>query len=147
MPYMPKRPATSGTRKGNGAGWGGGAKGEGSKAVLHPEFERGNQEAIGNGPDRVAARATRESMMMVYERIAADENAPAVAQIMAAEKWLDRTEGKSIARNLNVNTDELDALDDAALTERQAELEARLRAAAAGAGTPLGSSGSGRVVN
>lgn len=38
--------------------------------------------------------ATRETMLAVYERIAEDDSAPHVAQIMAADKWLDRIEGK-----------------------------------------------------
>lgn len=43
-----KRPPTSGTRRGNGAGWGGPAKGEGSAGEPVP-FEVGNQVAVGHG--------------------------------------------------------------------------------------------------
>ena len=49
MPDTParKRPPTSGTRKGNGPGWGGAAKGAPPQAKMAPAFEAGNQAAAG----------------------------------------------------------------------------------------------------
>ena len=44
----PKRPATSGTRKGNGTGYGGPAKGAGADAPMQPPFEAGNDAAKGH---------------------------------------------------------------------------------------------------
>ena len=50
MPDTParKRPPTSGTRKGNGPGWGGAAKGAPARAEMAPPFEVGNQAAAGH---------------------------------------------------------------------------------------------------
>ena len=140
-----KRHATSATRKGNGTGYGGPAKGSGADAPMQAPFEAGNQVADGTNqtsPIAAARRATRDSMMQVYERIAADENAPPVAQIMAADKWLDRKEGKAIARTVSLDPfadlthDQLDALLAAA--ERADDLGVGGAAAFGEAAAPIG---------
>ncbi len=118
MTDKPKRPATSGTRRGNGAGWGGPAKGIPASADTASKFEPGNKAALPAG-ERASVmqrtRATRDAMIAVYERIAADETAPPMAQITAADKWLDRHEGKPIARMVNMTPDDVSVLDDGTL--------------------------------
>lgn len=59
-------------------------------------------EAVAENRERKAA--TRETMMQVYETVAEDEKAPHMARIMAADKWLDRTEGKPMQKTVNENT-------------------------------------------
>jgi hypothetical protein len=93
--------ARKGTGKGHGGpakgaglgdGWGGPAKGASKTAGLIAES--GHRVAV--VPPEVAGRkkAHREQMIAVYEDIALDTEAPPAARIMAAEKWLDREEGK-----------------------------------------------------
>lgn len=117
----PKRHATSGTRKGSGTGYGGPAKGAGDNAPRPAPFEVGNKASADRNPEVAAAkRATRDSMLMVYETICDDKDAPPMAKIMAADKWLDRKEGKAIARTVSldpfadVTIDQLDILMAAA---------------------------------
>ena len=63
----PKRHATSATRKGNGTGYGGPAKGAGADAPMQAPFEAGNQAAKGyhdmSRSDRLAALDERKWMI------------------------------------------------------------------------------------
>jgi len=89
---------TRATRKGNGPGWGGAAKGASTaaKAEIAPPFVPGDQG--GPGPAETAksmARAERNELMLdVYEEIAFSRVEPPMARIAAAEKWQDRVIGK-----------------------------------------------------
>ena len=130
-----KRLATSGTRKGNGAGYGGPAKGPGADAPMQPPFEAGNQTAAGPH-DNTTGAEQRAEMLAIITEVAKDRSQPGMARISAADKWLDRYEGKPLARNLNINTDELADLDDDALAARRADLERALRAGVGGTETP-----------
>ena len=125
MASKPGRPATGGTRKGNGAGWGGAAKGGAAGgpaqpfAPANPGGGGGSLPGAGRGKqatEKSAARtATREQMMGVYVEVALDPNQPGMTRISAAEKWQDRTEGKpkstaNVTLNKNVrdlSTDEI----------------------------------------
>ena len=131
----PKRHATAGTRKGHGTGYGGRAKGAGSDAPMQPPFEPGNTSAAGPH-DNTTGAEQRAEMLAIITEIAKDKNQPGMARISAADKWLDRYEGKPLARNLNINTDDLADLDDDALAARRAGLERALRADVGGTEAP-----------
>jgi hypothetical protein len=93
---------------GNGPGWGGLAKGTGTGKPSRPHGKEGLKVKAAIPPEIRAEKAkhkavTRETMLGVYERIAIDETAPHMAQIVAADKWLDRTEGKPVQTNINEN--------------------------------------------
>ena len=139
MPKPPlKRPPTSGTRKGNGAGWGGPAKGEGIAGEPVP-FDAGNQAAVGHGGYDLTRQQKREALHRKLYDLAMGAETEAV-QLAATNACLDRLEGKPIALNVNLDADGFADLDDAALDARRQELEreldaARSRAVAAAAGT------------
>ena len=114
----PKRQAV-GRRHGNGdlngPGWGGPAKGaavDRSEAVMATPGARSTPETQAKA---ITRERRREMMIAVYERIADDVDAPAMAQITAADKWLDRHEGKAIARTVSAIVGDAKKLDDAAL--------------------------------
>ena len=110
----PKRPATSGTRKGNGAGWGGLAKKAGTDAPMRAPFEAGNQAAKGyhdmSKSERLAAVDERKWMigMGLIPNVAPVE-------MMALNSYEERNAGKAIARTITSFVDDATKLDDAAL--------------------------------
>ena len=110
---------------GSGPGWGGPAKGAGwpigkrtvdeaniAKVTLPPELKE--RKAM-------KRRVTRETMMEVYEDVALDAKAPHMARVSAADKWLDRTEGKPAQTNVNLNQT---VADDLTPEQRRALLDA-----------------------
>jgi len=58
-------------------------------------------------PPEVAAakkekrKVTREQIIGVYETVALNKKAPHMARVVAADKWLDRIEGKAPQANVN----------------------------------------------
>ena len=119
------RKATSGTRPksttpAGGQGYGGPAKGlpaeRGARAAA---FEPGNRAGV-TTPDKPRDNRTpaekRARMLAIYEEVAEDQSQPGMARINAADKWLDRHEGKPVARNITTYVDDATKLDDAALT-------------------------------
>lgn len=138
-------PASSGTRYGNGAGWGGPAKGAGapkappldgggigpgrghlsektvarqlSRLERQDDYDRRFDEAL----DRTEAMAKR-----LHERINSAKGDMGFAALASAAgrldaEVMDRTRGRPVQTNLNVNRDDVTALSDA---ELRAELEA-----------------------
>jgi hypothetical protein len=91
-----KRPPTSGTRKGNGAGWGGPRKGSGDGNSRN-EFESagpGRGKFSIEGEDRATRRARHaEEMCEVLYIVAHNAEQPGL-RIQAADKLLDRIEGR-----------------------------------------------------
>lgn len=125
---MSGRKQTCGTRRGNGAGWGGPAKGA-SASRIAPGDPDGIQ-AMSNDED-VKARAARRSEIMRDHLFRLAQHAQREeTQIAAAVAYLDRTEGKPVALNINHNVsdpaqlsdDELSAI--AARGRREAPAEA-----------------------
>ena len=127
-------PASSGTRYGNGAGWGGPAKGAGSAA---PSFTTGAGEPTrekGPGPGRGhiseataakrAADAERGEEMRRVLRDIAVAGRSEMARVQAAQALLNRIEGMPVQANLNVNSDDLSHLTDDELRAELARISA-----------------------
>ena len=93
----PKRPATSATRKGNGAGWGGPAKKAGTDAPMRAPFEAGNDAAKGyhdmSKSERLAAVDERKWMI----GMGLIPNVQPV-EMTALNSYEERHIGKAIAR-------------------------------------------------
>lgn len=89
-----------------GAGYGGPASGAG-KDLSDPETH------VALTPERIADKnATRARLRAMYERFADDETLNPVIRMMAADKLLDRLEGKPANLNVNLDGDDLDRLSD-----------------------------------
>lgn len=90
----------------------------------------GNTAAVGHrGPDpeRIARRLEQaEELMDTLHVIGSDKTAPNA--VAAIRTFHDRVWGSVVTRNLTHETDDIDALDDAALARRAAEAAARLGA-------------------
>ena len=156
MPRVPKNPG-SGKAPYNGpsrgAGWGGEANGPGTGGAARGSdnppnipFKEGNM--LGGKPGAWAAkkRARQEKAMEVLET-AMDKGETWTVKVMAADKMLDRVEGKAIARNVNVRTDDIANLSDIELAAEQARLDAALAAIEAGSPAAGGEDGSDDVVH
>lgn len=132
----PPRKATSTTRRGNGPGkgpgWGGPAKGMPPRGEKAAAFEQGNTAAAGyhdmSKSERIAAHVAR------LERIAdaAEAEGRYNEATTATTAALDRLEGKPVARNINVNADDLAGLSDADLHAELARLHGEATAPAGG---------------
>ena len=137
----PKRHATSGTRKGNGAGWGGPAKKAGTDAPMRAPFEAGNDAAKGyhdmSKSDRLAAVDERKWMI----GMGLIPNVQPV-EMTALNSYEERHIGKAIARTVSLDPcadlthDQLDALLAAA--ERADGLGVGGAAAFGEAAAPIG---------
>ena len=115
-----KRPATSGTRKGTGAGYGGPAKG------LPPKGEKQAPFEVGNTPDvdaqrlgRMEAAARKEwyrSTVMTALKIAKDDRNPlAMLKAVEALQVRDPQVGPVVIRSVTSFVDDATKVDDAAL--------------------------------
>lgn len=82
---------------GRGTGWGGPARGVGGTASRAPDFCRGNQRAA--GPHDMARARRRQRLMDELAHLALTAKSEEV-QLSAAVAWLDRYEGKPIARTV-----------------------------------------------
>lgn len=103
-------------RRGNGAGqgdgWGGPAKGAGSISTRAEPFGHGNTVSAVQRDMSGAEKAwlLKEHLYMLATTAAREET-----QISAAVAWLDRHEGKPIARNVNMTPGDVSLLDDGTL--------------------------------
>lgn len=142
---------TKATRRGNGVGWGGAAKGAGNGNPKHEPFVEGNTVAVGNGEAQsiahAAAKTARE--LVVSKAVAAaqvwidvmnDRSQPGAVRVAAAAKVVEHAEGTPIARSVNVNTDATDKLSDddldAAITAIRSMLAGNPGDAGAGTAAP-----------
>ena len=110
-----KRVATSGTRKGNGAGWGGPAKGASvSRGEMQAPFLAGNSAAKGyhdmSKSERLAAVDERKWMI----GMGLIPNVQPV-EMTALNSYEERNAGKAIARTITSVVDDATKLDDAVL--------------------------------
>ncbi len=110
-------PKTGKLPKGNGAGkgdgWGGPAKGA-SASRIRPGDPEGIQ-AMGNDPDVKAKAEQRGELVREHLFNLALGAARQETQVAAAVAYLDRTEGKPVQRNVNLNTGDPSQLSDADL--------------------------------
>lgn len=101
-------------QKGNGPGWGGPAKGA-STSRIKPGDPDGITK-LRHDPDNLAVKAERRrKAMQLYEDVIDDREAPPMARIVAADKLLDRIDGKPIARTVTANVGDPSKLSDADL--------------------------------
>ena len=88
---------SSTTRRGNGAGWGGPARGA-SSSRIKPGDPDGIQAMV-NDPDvKALADARRLKVMAFYERVVDDEAETTPNRLNAGDKLLDRIDGKPMQR-------------------------------------------------
>lgn len=127
------RAPTSGTRHGNGAGWGGPAKGSSTARKEMPVpgpgvagadiVHRLDVEEMRASYDEIFAQAlarTVEGAEHVHARLMAAAGDVSAAQLAQASARLqaevmDRTRGKPIQATINANTDDLDGISEAVL--------------------------------
>lgn len=96
-----------------GTGWGGPARGAGtSKAPSAQVFKAGNRKAAGPH-DLSGYRRCQQLLEMLYTLAMTAESQD--VQVSAAVAWLNRVEGKPVARTINVALGDSSALEDAAL--------------------------------
>lgn len=102
----------------NGPGWAGPAKGFVPNATrAAPAFAPGNQfRQLATPERRREVEEDREESLALYREIMRDTGQSGLYRITAAEKLMDRREGKSVARNVTTFVDDATKLDDAALT-------------------------------
>lgn len=122
----PKRPSSSkGAAKGSGgAGWGGPAKGAGSKRAKAPAI-RTPKNNRGKKYDLTASEKAAQVKEMLFS-LATNKRQEGMTRIRAGEAWLNRHEGMPVARNVNINVDDISQLSDEALEQRRKELEAEI---------------------
>ncbi len=115
-----KRPPTSGSRRGNGTGWGGPANGAGwggpaKGAALYP--------STGHSGRNLARRATNDArvdvLCQIYYNVAWDLDAPTALRLAAATHLLNRIEGLAVSKVATASTDPLSRMTD---DELEAEL-------------------------
>ena len=130
----PPGPGRGHKRKiGHGSGWGGPARGEGSAREALPLIGREREQPTGEAKSmgRKQADARADEMRAVLYAIATDAEAHAMVRVHAADKLLDRLEGKAVATNVSVSASSIAALSDAELAAELARLEREARDAAA----------------
>lgn len=89
--------ASSTTRRGNGAGWGGPAKGA-STARIKPGDPDGIQAMSNDAEVKALADARRLKVMAFYERVVDNEAETTPNRLNAGDKLLDRIDGKPMQR-------------------------------------------------
>lgn len=95
---------------GRGTGWGGPARSVGRGASKAPVFNPGNQQAA--GPHDMARDRRRQRLMAELEHLAFTAEREET-QLAATIAWLDRYEGKPVARVINVGFSNAADIDDA----------------------------------
>jgi hypothetical protein len=145
-PGQPKSAAkqTVGTRRGNGPGkgdgWGGPPKGEGTRYV------KGEVQPLqGKGNTAPVVEKREERLALLRDRIwtLAFEADRQETQLAAANAYLDREEGKAIARTVTTTVDDVSQLTDLELAAEIARLDreiadAKARDGAEATGKPAG---------
>lgn len=136
MPYTsrPGGPGRGHKRKiGNGSGWGGPERGAGSSRASLPLFGRERDQptteakVIGKQEEERRKAEARE----FYYSVMKCQTEPTMTRLFAADKLLDRLEGKPVATNVNVNAGDVSSLSDAELAAELARAEREAADAAA----------------
>lgn len=118
---MARRGNGAGHGWGKGLGWGGPARGIGSRAMRAPPFTAGNRAAAGrHNMDRSQRRQALLDALFDLARTAESDE----VRVAATVAWLNRVEGKPVAMTAHITTGDLSALSDADL-----DYEVRLHAA------------------
>lgn len=99
---MSDRKQTCGTRRGNGPGLHGPAKGA-SASRIKPGDPDGIQAMSNDQAIKSRAADRREKVMQLYEDVVDDKRAPVMARLVAGDKLLDRIDGRPVALNINHN--------------------------------------------
>ena len=133
----PKRPSDS-----QGTGWGGPAKGAGHGSPAAPPVTgtRAGERKKATPAELVQERQARAQLLVDnLFNMAASKRYDPLTRIKATEAFLNREIGMPVARNLNLNMDDVSGLTDEQLNARIAELERRALAAGETAPTIAGS--------
>ena len=123
-------------RAGNGPGWGGPANGPGATPKTPRPFSSDWQPSV---DAKLRGKEMAERMRHVLASVAEDDEAPPQARVAAADKLLDRLEGRPVQPNVTLNVDDVGKLSDADLTAELARLggtTAEAVAGSAGEGVP-----------
>ena len=112
MPWPKGKPRPKGTaRHGNGAGWGGSAKG----ASVAPPLSADDDHRGQHNAARIVAKEDRIARLVAHLEHLAFSAENEGTQVQAADKALDRLEGKAIARQITADANDVDKLSDAEL--------------------------------
>lgn len=110
------KPKRGDGRRGKGAGWGGPAKGSGNgserQAFGDETNAQGHSKAtpISEGNRRALRSEQAESMKDLLVTIATDVGQPGAVRVAAADKFIDRIEGKAVQKQvvkLDINPDDM----------------------------------------
>ena len=107
-------PKTGRFPKGNGAGWGGPAKGASASRIRKGDPD-GIQRMSNDRDVKARQDERREKVLRLYEDVVDDPKQPVMARLVAGDKLLDRIEGKAIGRNIQANVSDPSQLSDADL--------------------------------
>lgn len=108
-PASENGPGSGCHRRGNGVGWGGPAKGAGTSKWAALDGKAGRLIRAGMSKEQKAAKAekverkeaSRAEMLDFYVDVKRDIGEPMPLRMAAAEKWLDRTDGKPAQTTIN----------------------------------------------
>jgi len=107
--------ARRGNGVGQGTGWGGPARGAGTRAAKAPDFGLGNKAAA-RGHNLSRGQKRQELLDALFELAITAESQE--VQVSAAVAWLNRVEGKPVAQAVQLSADDLAGLDDDALERK-----------------------------
>jgi hypothetical protein len=121
--------ARSKKKQGNGAGWGGPAKGAGKKTSRYVFGKagpgRGHFSIAGEQRMERESRQAQEMRELLYGFATDDEREDAI-RLQAANKLLDRIEGLPVQKIVQQEQDALSRMSDEELAAYEAEQEARI---------------------
>ena len=98
---MARKPRSGATSLGNG--WGGPPKGPGNGSPRAPAFQKGNKVASGYHDMSDMERVTK--LKAIIFDVATGEETSDQMKVIAADKLLDRIEGKPLQRQVNINAE------------------------------------------
>ena len=133
-----KRPPTSGTRHGNGAGVGGPANGPGWGGPAKGTSRKSQPPVLEAGPGRghfsIAGEARRErkerlaeEMCELYYTFAHDPKKPDMVRLSAATHLLNRIDGLPVAKIVTAEADDLSGMTDEELAAEEERLREKFR--------------------
>lgn len=117
----------------SGPGWGGPAKGDPGPRIDAGAYGDSVRAMIKNPEIRARNEARAEELREFYYQTAKNEAEPTLVRMAAADKYLDRVEGKPIARSVTTTVDDVSELSDIELAAEIARLEREIAQSEAGA--------------